>query len=81
MSIGISAGEPITADDGDLFGAAVQLAARLCGASAEGDIFVTAAVHDLCVGKTIRFEDRGELALKGVPEATRAFAVSWRELA
>jgi class 3 adenylate cyclase len=79
VSIGISAGEPITAEDGDLFGAAVQLAARLCGASAEGDIFVTAAVHDLCVGKVIQFEDRGELALKGVPEGTRTYAVAWRE--
>jgi class 3 adenylate cyclase len=80
VSIGISAGEPVTADDGDLFGAAVQLAARLCAASAESDIYVTAAVHDLCVGKIIRFEDRGELALKGVPEGTRAYSVSWREL-
>ncbi len=80
VSIGISAGEPVTADDGDLFGAAVQLAARLCGASSEGDIYVTAAVHDLCVGKTIAFEDRGELPLKGVPEGTRAFSVSWRSV-
>jgi class 3 adenylate cyclase len=81
VSIGISAGEPVTADDGDLFGAAVQLAARLCGASAEGDIFVTAAVRDLCVGKVIKFEDRGELVLKGMPEGTRTYAVAWREVA
>ena len=30
ISIGISAGEPVTGDNDDLFGAAVQLAARLC---------------------------------------------------
>jgi class 3 adenylate cyclase len=81
VSIGISAGEPVTAEDGDLFGAAVQLAARLCGASSEGDIFVTSAVRELCVGKSIPFEERGELALKGVPEPTHAFAVSWRTAA
>jgi class 3 adenylate cyclase len=81
VSIGISAGEPITADDGDLFGAAVQLAARLCGACAEGDIFVTPAVRELCMGKDVLFEDRGDLSLKGLSDPTRTFAVSWRETA
>jgi len=33
VGIGISAGEPVTGDNDDLFGAAVQLAARLCGAA------------------------------------------------
>ena len=33
LSIGISAGEPVTDDHDDLFGAAVQLAARLCAAA------------------------------------------------
>ena len=33
VSIGISAGEPVTDDNDDLFGAAVQLAARLCAAA------------------------------------------------
>ena len=33
VSIGISAGEPVTDDHDDLFGAAVQLAARLCAAA------------------------------------------------
>jgi hypothetical protein len=40
ISIGISAGEPVTDDNDDLFGAAVQLAARLCSAASDGDIFV-----------------------------------------
>jgi class 3 adenylate cyclase len=78
VSIGISAGEPVTDDGGDLFGAAVQLAARLCNACSEGDIYVTSAVRELCVGKAVVFEDRGVLALKGVPEDTHAFAVSWQ---
>ncbi|MDQ1477549.1 MAG: hypothetical protein QOE62_2778, partial [Actinomycetota bacterium] len=60
LSIGISAGEPVTDDHDDLFGAAVQLAARLCAAASEGDIAVSVGVRELCVGKTFRFDDRGE---------------------
>jgi class 3 adenylate cyclase len=79
VGIGISAGEPVTADDGDLFGAAVQLAARLCAVAAPGDITVSVAVRELSVGKSIEFEDRGRLALKGLPEPTQTYAVAWRD--
>lgn len=79
LSIGISAGEPVTDDNNDLFGAAVQLAARLCAAASSGDIAVSVAVRELCVGKQFLFEDYGELILKGLPEPTRTYAVSWRQ--
>ena len=79
VSIGISAGEPVTDDNDDLFGAAVQLAARLCAAASSGDIAVSVAVRELCMGKQFRFEDYGELILKGLPEPTRTYAVAWRE--
>jgi len=79
VGIGISAGEPVTGDNDDLFGAAVQLAARLCGAAESGDIAVSVAVRELCVGKRFGFEDRGALALKGLPEPVQVFAVAWRE--
>ena len=79
VSIGISAGEPVTEADGDLFGAAVQLAARLCGVAAAGDIAVSVAVRELCMGKPFRFEDRGPVVLKGLPEPTRTYAVLWRK--
>jgi class 3 adenylate cyclase len=78
VSIGISAGEPVTDDDGDLFGAAVQLAARLCGHADPGDIAVSIAVRELCMGKGFRFEDRGPIELKGLPEPTQMYAVTWR---
>src|SRR6476646_3295526 len=55
VSIGISAGEPVTDTDDDLFGAAVQLAARLCSAASPGDIVVSIAVRELCMGKSFRF--------------------------
>jgi adenylate cyclase len=77
VGIGISAGEPVTDDDGDLFGAAVQLAARLCGAASPGDITVSVVVRELCVGKPFVFEDRGGLQLKGLPAPVQAYAVAW----
>jgi class 3 adenylate cyclase len=79
VSVGVSAGEPVTDESGDLFGAAVQLAARLCGAVDAGDIAVSVAVRELCIGKAFVFEDRGRLALKGFPEPTQAYAVRWRD--
>jgi class 3 adenylate cyclase len=79
VSIGISAGEPVTDDHDDLFGAAVQLAARLCAAASPGEIAVSVAVRELCVGKPFRFEDRGQLDLKGLPEPTQTYSVSWHQ--
>jgi class 3 adenylate cyclase len=78
VRIGVAAGEPVTERD-DLFGAAVQQAARLC-ASAEPDcIVVSAGVHDLCRGKGIRFSDAGLIGAKGFDEPVRHFEVRWRD--
>jgi class 3 adenylate cyclase len=79
VRIGISAGEPVTDDSDDLFGAAVQLAARLCAAARPGEVAVSVAVRELCIGKPFRFEDLGPLTLKGMAEPTRAYALSWIE--
>lgn len=79
VSIGISAGEPVTDDNDDLFGAAVQLAARLCESALAGDIVVSIAVRELCRGKQFHFEDRGAAPLKGLPELTQSYAVIWRD--
>jgi class 3 adenylate cyclase len=79
VRIGVSAGEPVTDDHDDLFGAAVQLAKRLCDCAPPGDIFVSLAVRELCVGKQFQFEDRGPVALKGLSEATPTYAVAWLE--
>jgi class 3 adenylate cyclase len=77
VSIGISAGEPVTNDSDDLFGAAVSLAARLCGAAAAGEIVVSVAVRELCIGKPFEFRDNGRLDLKGLPEPAQSYAVVW----
>ena len=72
VRVGIAAGEPVTAHD-DLFGATVQLAARLCSTAEPGGTLVSGAVRELAVGKGFNFEDVGELDLKGFAEPTRAY--------
>ena len=78
VRIGISAGEPVTDDVNDLFGAAVQLAARLCDSCPPCGILTSVAVRELCIGKGLRFTDGGTLDLKGFPEAIHVYEVDWR---
>jgi len=74
LRIGISAGEPVSKED-DLFGAVVNLAARICGHANPGQILASSAVRELSVGKSLKFEDRGPIALKGFDETVRLFEV------
>jgi class 3 adenylate cyclase len=76
VRIGLSAGEPVTERD-DLFGAAVQLAARLCNRAEPGAILVSGAVHDLALGKNFVFRKRRRLRLKGFDEPVPVFEVEW----
>jgi class 3 adenylate cyclase len=77
VRIGVSAGEPVAEHD-DLFGAAVQLAARACDHAAAGSILVSTAVRELCVGKGFTFESRGPYELKGFEELVPLYEVVWR---
>ena len=74
IRIGISAGEPIE-EHGDLFGKAVQEAARLCSEATPGGILTTQVVRDLSQGKQIDFEKFGDLEFKGFNELTSVFEV------
>lgn len=65
VRIGINAGEPV-AEDGDLFGLAVNVAARLCDWAASGEVLCSAAVAGLVMGKGFEFRDLGALELKGL---------------
>ena len=74
VRIGISAGEPVT-EEGDLFGAAVSLASRVCAHCDPGGILVSTAVRELAVGKGFKFIDRGVAELKGFDEPVRLWSV------
>ena len=60
----------------DLSGIAVHIAARVQGAAAPGEILVSSTVKDLAAGSGLRFEDRGEHTLRGVPDTWRLYALA-----
>ena len=78
LRIGLSAGEPIE-EHGDLFGKAVQLAARLCAHAEAARILVDDVVQDQWSGTMLPFLDLGEVALKGFDRAVRVYEVNWAE--
>jgi YVTN family beta-propeller protein len=56
-------------------GIAVPTAARIMAAAGASEIYASGTVRDLAAGSGLRFEDRGERELKGVPGAWRLYAV------
>jgi class 3 adenylate cyclase/pimeloyl-ACP methyl ester carboxylesterase len=76
VRIGLNAGEPV-AEDEDLFGTAVQLAARICAHAEPGQILASNVVRELSAGKGIMFSDRGEVTLRGFEEPVRLYEVRW----
>jgi class 3 adenylate cyclase len=75
LHLGLHAGDVIE-EDGNVFGGAVNIAARIAGESAAGELLVSATVRDLArTSAGVTFEDRGERSLKGVGEPVRVWAV------
>jgi class 3 adenylate cyclase len=62
--------------DSDVGGIAVHIGARVMAEAGPGEVLVSRTVKDLTVGSDIRFEDRGEHELKGVPGEWQLFAVT-----
>jgi class 3 adenylate cyclase len=59
----------------DIGGIAVHIGARVAAMAGPSEILVSSTVKDLVAGSGLRFADRGEHALKGIPDAWRIFAV------
>ena len=76
VRIGMNAGEPI-AEESDLFGTAVQLAARICAQAEPGQILAPIVVRELAAGKRFLFADRGETALRGFEDPVRLYELRW----
>ena len=79
LHAGIHAGDVIREAD-NVYGGAVNIAARIAAASAPGEILVSDTVRSLArTSAGVSFEDRGEQSLKGIEEPVRVFAVFLRE--
>lgn len=74
VRIGIAAGEPIEHAN-DLFGTAVQLAARLCAHAEPEQILISNVVAELCAGKRLPIREVGHLGLKGFEQPVHVHSV------
>ncbi|HKH15236.1 MAG TPA: adenylate/guanylate cyclase domain-containing protein [Solirubrobacterales bacterium] len=72
---GLHTGECELAED-DVHGMAVNIGARIGAVAQPSEVLVSSTVKDLVVGADLRFMDRGEHDLKGVPGTWRLFAAS-----
>jgi pimeloyl-ACP methyl ester carboxylesterase len=59
----------------DVGGIAVHIGARVAALAGAGEVLVSSTVKDLVAGSGLRFDDRGDRSLKGVPGEWRIFAV------
>ncbi len=75
LHLGLHAGDVIR-EENNVYGGAVNIASRISGLSAPGEVLVSDIVRGLArTSAGVRFEDRGEQSLKGVGEAVRVWAV------
>jgi class 3 adenylate cyclase/pimeloyl-ACP methyl ester carboxylesterase len=75
LHLGLHAGDVIR-EDNNVYGGAVNIASRISALSAPGEVLVSDTVRSLArTSAGVRFEDRGEQALKGVGEPVRVWAV------
>jgi class 3 adenylate cyclase/pimeloyl-ACP methyl ester carboxylesterase len=77
VRLGLNAGEPI-AEDEDLFGTAVNMAARIAAKAEGGEILASDVVRQLVAGKGFLFSDRGDVVLRGFEDPVRLYEVRWQ---
>ena len=76
LRIGLNAGKPIQ-EENDIFGATVQLAARVCAATQPEQILCTDSVESRCRGRSDFIHSVGSQQLKGFKEPTPLFEIRW----
>ena len=73
--VGLHSG-PVIFQEGDYYGATVNVAARIAEYARPGEVLVSQEVIDAAVGTDVAFRDIGPVELKGVRGAVRLFAAS-----
>jgi class 3 adenylate cyclase len=76
VGIGIDSGEAVQLDDGSYRGAALNVAARLCGRAHGGDVIISEGTSRLA-GRLggLQYVDRGRVHLKNIPDPIRMLQV------
>jgi class 3 adenylate cyclase/pimeloyl-ACP methyl ester carboxylesterase len=73
LHLGLHAGDVIR-EDNNVYGGAVNIASRISGLSAPGEVLVSDIVRGLArTSAGVQFEDRGEHSLKGVGDPVRVW--------
>src|SRR5262249_39223265 len=76
MRIGINAGDIVENDRGELFGDAVNIAARLEHLAPPGTICISRAVHEQVANKVaVTFQNIGPQQLKNIADPVEAFVI------
>jgi class 3 adenylate cyclase len=76
VGIGIDSGEAVQIEDGSFRGSALNVAARLCGRAAGGEVLISEATSRLAGRLTgLHFSDGGRLRLKNIPESVHVYKV------
>jgi len=76
LRIGLNAGKPIQ-EENDIFGATVQLAARVCAATKPEQILCTESVQSRCRGRADVVQSVGSVPLKGFKDPIPLFEIKW----
>ena len=76
VGIGIDSGEAVELEDGSFRGAALNVAARLCGRAHGGEVLISGSTSRLA-GRLpgLQYIDRGRVRLKNIPEQIHVFEV------
>ncbi len=79
LHLGVHAGDVIREKD-NVYGGAVNIAARISALSAAGQLLSSDTVRSLArTSVAVNFEDQGEQSLKGISEPVRVYDVRWRK--
>ena len=72
--IGLDSGRVIVDSAGEVYGEALNVAARVQSAATPGDVWITLGVHRQIAGQFVA-EDKGEHELKGVPDKLQLYRI------
>lgn len=79
IKLGLARGE-VVEQDGDCFGDAVNVAARLCDLAGADQIFATESViAQLLPNNEFRYRDLGQMSIRGKSEPQSVFSIEWSD--